>query len=64
MSALATALVLACAVCGGDASADQVRGARLGVIVLLCVVVVLLIAIGAVVRSWARRAEELERVTR
>ena len=53
--------MLACTVCGGDPSADQVRAAKLGVLVLLGVVVALLASIAWVLRTWARRAAQLER---
>lgn len=52
--------LLACAVCAGDPSSDQVRAAKLGVAVLLAVVVALLAAVALVARRWARRAWELE----
>ena len=61
MSALASGLLLACAVCGGDPAADQVRAAKLGVLVLLGIVVALLASIAWVLRTWARRAAQLER---
>ena len=55
-----TGLLLACATCFGAADSDQVRAAKIGVLVLLGFIVPLLVAIGFIARSWARRARELD----
>jgi len=53
------ALLLACPYCFGNADSDQVRAAKIGVLVLLGFIVPLLAAIALIARSWARRAREL-----
>jgi len=53
-------VLLACASCFGDPGSDQVKAAKIGVLVLLAVVVPVLGAIGFVARTWARRARALE----
>lgn len=53
-------LLLACATCFGAADSDQVRAAKIGVLVLLGFIVPLLVAIGFIARSWAKRARALE----
>ena len=53
-------ILLACAQCFGDAGSDQVKAAKAGVLVLLAIVVPLLVAIGFVARTWAKRARALE----
>jgi hypothetical protein len=45
--------------CFGAADSDQVRAAKVGVLVLLAFIVPLLVAIGFIARSWARRARML-----
>ena len=52
-------LLLACASCFGNADSDQVKAAKVGVLVLLGVIVPLLGAIAFVARSWAKRARAL-----
>lgn len=54
-------LLLACAQCFGDPSSDQVKAAKVGVLVMIGIVVPVLGAIGFVARTWAKRARELER---
>ena len=51
--------ILACPICFGAADSEQVRAAKLGVLVLLGFIVPLLAAIALIARSWARRAREL-----
>jgi len=53
-------LLLLCPMCFGDADSDQVRSAKIGVLVLLGFIVPLLLAIGFTARSWARRARQLD----
>ena len=50
------ALLFACPMCFGAADSDQVRAAKVGVLVLLGFIVPLLVAIALIARSWARRA--------
>ena len=45
--------------CFGAADSDQVRAAKVGVLVLLAFIVPLLVAIAFIARSWARRARAL-----
>ncbi|MGZ6123883.1 MAG: hypothetical protein ACXWLR_02930 [Myxococcales bacterium] len=54
------ATLLACPVCFGAADTEQVRAAKVGVLVLLGCIVPLLVAIGFIARSWARRARLLD----
>jgi hypothetical protein len=54
------ALLLACPYCFGDANSDQVRAAKVGVLVLLGVIVPLLVAIALIARTWAKRARALD----
>jgi hypothetical protein len=51
--------LLACPICFGSADSDQVRAAKIGVLVLLGCIVPLLVAIAFIARSWARRARAL-----
>jgi hypothetical protein len=53
-------LLLACPVCFGGADTEQVRAAKIGVLVMLGFIVPLLVAIGLVARSWAKRARALD----
>lgn len=53
-------LLLCCASCFGAADSEQVRAAKVGVLVLLGFIVPLLVAIGFIARSWARRAKALD----
>ncbi|MGZ6163954.1 MAG: hypothetical protein ACXWLS_11525 [Myxococcaceae bacterium] len=53
-------LLLACPVCFGGADTEQVRAAKVGVLVLLGFIVPLLVAIGFIARSWAKRARLLD----
>ena len=53
------ALLVSCPICFGAADSDQVRAAKVGVLVLLAFIVPLLVAIGFIARSWARRARAL-----
>lgn len=55
-----TAVLLACATCFGAADSDQVKAAKIGVLVLLGFIVPLLVAIGFIARSWAKRARALD----
>ena len=48
------ALLVACPICFGAADSDQVRAAKVGVLVLLAFIVPLLVAIAFIARSWAR----------
>jgi hypothetical protein len=52
-------LLLACATCFGAADSDQVKAAKVGVLVLLGFIVPLLVAIASIARTWAKRAREL-----
>jgi hypothetical protein len=52
-------LLLACPICFGAADSDQVRAAKIGVLVLLGCILPLLVAIAFIARSWARRARAL-----
>ena len=51
---------LACPICFGGADTEQVHAAKIGVLVLLGFIVPLLIAIGFIARSWAKRARALD----
>jgi hypothetical protein len=53
-------LLLACATCFGAADSEQVKAAKVGVLVLLGFIVPLLVAIAFTARSWAKRAKALE----
>ena len=53
------AFLLACPSCFGAADSEQVQAAKVGVLVLLGVIVPVLVAIGFVARTWARRARAL-----
>jgi hypothetical protein len=53
-------LLFACPICFGGADTEQVRAAKIGVLVLLGCIVPLLVAIGFIARSWARRARALD----
>lgn len=55
-----TGLLLACSMCFGAGDSEQVRAAKIGVLVLLGCIVPLLVAIGLIARSWARRARALD----
>jgi hypothetical protein len=52
-------LLLLCPTCFGAADSEQVRAAKVGVLVLLGFIVPLLVAIAFIARSWARRAKAL-----
>ena len=53
-------LLLACPMCFGAADSEQVRAAKVGVLVLLGFIVPLLVAIALIARTWARRARALD----
>jgi hypothetical protein len=53
--------LLACPMCFGAAGSDQVEAAKLGILVLLGCIVPILIAIGFIARTWAKRARALDR---
>jgi hypothetical protein len=53
--------LLACPMCFGAAGSDQVEAAKLGILVLLGCIVPILVAIGFIARTWAKRARELDR---
>jgi len=53
------ALLMACPVCFGAADSEQVRAAKVGVLVMLGFIVPLLVAIAFIARSWAKRARAL-----
>jgi hypothetical protein len=53
------AFLLACTACFGNADSDQVKAAKIGVLVLLAVIVPILVAIAFIARTWARRARAL-----
>jgi hypothetical protein len=53
-------LLLACPMCFGASDSEQVRAAKIGVLVLLAFIVPLLGAIALVARTWAKRARALE----
>jgi hypothetical protein len=55
-----SSLLLACPICFGGADTEQVRAAKIGVLVLLGCIVPLLLAIGFIARSWAKRARMLD----
>lgn len=55
-----TGILLACATCFGAADSEQVKAAKVGVLVLLGFIVPLLVAIAFIARSWARRARALQ----
>lgn len=55
-----TAMLVACATCFGAADSDQVKAAKIGVLVLLGFIVPLLGAIAFIARSWAKRARALQ----
>ncbi len=59
IAALLTAS-MACPICFGDPKSQQVQAARLGVLFLLGVTLLLLGAIGLVIRTWVLRARALE----
>jgi hypothetical protein len=52
-------LLLACPMCFGANDSEQVRAAKIGVLVLLAVIVPVLGAIAFVARTWAKRARAL-----
>jgi len=52
-------LLLACPYCFGAADSTQVQSAKAGVLVLLGFIVPLLVAIGFIARTWAKRARAL-----
>ena len=54
------AFLLACPMCFGASGSDQVEAAKLGILVLLGCIVPILIAIGFIARTWAKRARALE----
>ena len=51
--------MLGCPYCFGAADSTQVQAAKIGVLVLLAFIVPLLVAIGFIARTWAKRAREL-----
>ena len=51
--------LLACAQCFGDPGSDQVKAAKIGVLVLLGVIVPILGVIAFTARTWAKRARAL-----
>jgi hypothetical protein len=53
------AFLLACPMCFGAADSEQVRAAKVGVLVMLAFIVPVLVAIAFVARSWAKRARAL-----
>ena len=53
-------MLLACAQCFGDPDSEQVKAAKVGVLVLLGFIVPLLGAIAFTARTWAKRARALE----
>jgi hypothetical protein len=53
-------LMLACPMCFGAADSGQVQAAKIGVLVLMGCIVPILIAIGFIARTWAKRARALE----
>jgi hypothetical protein len=53
-------VLLACAQCFGDPGSDQVKAAKIGVLVMLGFIVPVLGGIGFVARVWAKRARALE----
>jgi hypothetical protein len=55
-----TGLLLACATCFGAADSEQVKAAKVGVLVLLGFIVPLLVAIAFIARTWAKRARALD----
>jgi hypothetical protein len=57
-------LLIACPMCFGAESSEQVHAAKVGVLVLLAVIVPLLIAIALVARTWAKRARALDEAAR
>jgi hypothetical protein len=60
VSLLAARALVACPYCFGDANSDMVKGAKIGVAFLLLVVVGVLVGIGSVAFSWAKRARALD----
>lgn len=54
------AMIVACASCFGAPDSDQVKSAKIGVLVLLAVIVPVLGAIAFVARTWAKRARTLD----
>ncbi len=54
------ALLLSCPMCFGAADSEQVRAAKVGVLVLLGFIVPLLLAIALIARTWAKRARALD----
>ena len=52
-------VLLACPYCFGAADSTQVQAAKVGVVVLLGFIVPILVAIGFIARTWAKRAREL-----
>ena len=58
------ALLLACPMCFGAEDSEQVRAAKVGVLVLLGFIVPLLVAIALIARTWARRARALAAASR
>jgi hypothetical protein len=52
-------ILFGCPVCFGGVSEPAVRSALLGVGLLLGVIVTVLVAVGSVAMSWARKGKEL-----
>ena len=59
-SLFALRALAACPYCFGDPNSDMGRGAKIGVAFLLVVVAGVLVGIGGIARSWARRARALD----
>ena len=53
--------MIGCPYCFGAADSTQVQAAKIGVLVMLGFIVPVLVAIGFIARTWARRARALER---
>ena len=58
------ALLLSCPMCFGAADSEQVRAAKVGVLVLLGFIVPILVAIALIARTWAKRARALDAASR
>ena len=58
------ALLLACPMCFGAEDSEQVRAAKVGVLVLLGFIVPILLAIALIARTWAKRARALDEAAR
>ena len=58
------ALLLSCPTCFGAAYSEQVRAAKVGVLLLLGFIVPILVAIALTARTWAKRARALDEAAR